>query len=175
MTRIALWPVLVIGLTLSGSAIAQDGSAMTMDRMGDIVTALDADARFTGSGYEFTIDDVSVLIVADVRANRMRAMVPIRAADDLTAEELERVMQANFDSALDARYAIANGRLWGVFIHPLAELQRDQLISGIAQTVNVAMTYGGLYSSGAGQFGVGDSGDLQAELLQRLLDQGQDI
>jgi hypothetical protein len=148
---------------------------MTMDRMAEIVQALDEDARINGNGFEFVIDDVPVLIIADVQANRMRAMVPIASAESVKPEELERAMQANFDSALDARYAIARGRLWGVFIHPLKELERDQLISGIAQTVNVAQTYGGLYTSGAAQFGAGDSSGLQAQLLERLLDKGEDI
>ncbi len=31
-------------------------------------------------------------------------------------------MQANFDTALDARYAIAKGALWSTFIHPLSDL-----------------------------------------------------
>lgn len=148
---------------------------MTVDRMAQIVLALDPDAAVAGPGFSFTIDDVPVLIVTDVAANRMRAMVPIRSADTMTADEMQRVMQANFDSALDARYAIAQERLWGVFIHPFKELERDQLISGIAQTVNIAKTYGSLYSGGATQFGGGDSGNLQRELIEELLDRGQDI
>ena len=102
-------------------------------------------------------------------------MVPIRSAETMTPEEMQRVMQANFDSALDARYAVAQGQLWGVFLHPFKELERNQFISGIAQTVNVAKTYGSLYSSGAVQFGGGDSGNLQQELIERLLEQGEEI
>ena len=148
---------------------------MTLTRMGEIVQALDAEAELVGAGFALTIDDIPVLIVTDIRANRMRAMVPIRSADGMSDEELLRVMQANFDSALDARYAIANGRLWGVFIHPFAQLEKNQLISGIAQTVNVAKTYGTLYSGGAAQFGAGDSGALQRQLIEELLDKGRDI
>lgn len=148
---------------------------MTIPRMAEIVLALDPEARVVGTGFEFTIDDVPVLIVTDVRANRMRAMVPIRSVENMTAEEMQRVMQANFDTALDARYAVAQGRLWGVFIHPLAQLEKDQLISGVAQTVNVAKTYGTIYSSGGVQFGAGDSRDLQRQLIEDLLDRGQDI
>jgi hypothetical protein len=85
------------------------------------------------------------------------------------------MMQANFDTALDARYAIAQGRIWGVFIHPLAELEREQLISGIAQTVNLARTYGTLYSGGAIVFGGGDSSGLYQDLFEELLERGQDI
>ena len=155
---------------------AQDAEPhMTLDRMGQIVEALDPQVSVSDAAFSFTIDDIPVLIVMDVRANRMRAMVPIRSAETMTAEELQCVMQANFDSALDARYAIAQGRLWGVYLHPFKELERDQLISGIAQTVNVAKTYGALYTSGAGQFGAGDSGDLQRDLIEELLEKGQDI
>ena len=105
----------------------------------------------------------------------MRAMVPIRAIDGMSEEDLRRVMQANFDTALDARYAVANGRLWGVYIHPLSPLRRDQLISGLGQTVNLALTYGGLFTGGALSFGGGDSVPLQRELIDRLLEKGQDI
>jgi hypothetical protein len=85
------------------------------------------------------------------------------------------MMQANFDSALDARYAVAQGRLWAVFIHPLSPLERDQFISGIGQTVNVAQTYGSLYTGGAMQFGGGDSVPLQRQLIDRLLEKGEEI
>ncbi|MEM8538032.1 MAG: hypothetical protein AAGF56_09245 [Pseudomonadota bacterium] len=166
----------LITLLLPTTLTAQDAEPhMTLPRMAEIVRALDEDAALTGNGFAMTIDDVPVLIVTDIGANRMRAMVPIRAADEMSAEELMRVMQANFDSALDARYAIAQGRLWGTFIHPFKELERDQFISGIAQTVNVAKTYGTLYSGGAAQFGAGDSGNLQRQLIEDLLERGQDI
>ena len=166
----------LIAFLLPLSAQAQEAEPhMTLPRMAEIVLALDPDAQISGPGFSLVIDDIPVLIVTDVRANRMRAMVPIRSADTMSPEEMQRVMQANFDSALDARYAVAQGQLWGVYLHPFKELERDQFISGVAQTVNVAKSYGSLYSSGAGQFGRGDSGDLQRELIERLLEQGQEI
>lgn len=166
----------LIALVLPVSAQTQESEPqMTLPRMAEIVQALDPDAQFSGGGFSLVIDDIPVLIVTDVQANRMRAMVPIRSAETMTPEEMQRVMQANFDTALDARYAVAQGQLWGVFLHPFKELEQDQFISGIAQTVNVAKTYGSLYSSGAAQFGGGDSGNLQRELIERLLEQGQEI
>ncbi|MEM1237472.1 MAG: hypothetical protein AAGI10_10915 [Pseudomonadota bacterium] len=149
-----------------------DYSPMTPERVAEIALALDPDARLGGNGVELTISDVPVLIVMDGFADRMRAMVPIRDAAGMGQEELARVMQANFDTALDARYAIARGRLWAVFIHPLSPLERDQLISGIGQTVNIALTYGSAYSGGAMSFGGGDSGAL---LLEELLERGQEL
>lgn len=162
-------------LILPTWAAAQPEPDMTADRMAAIVLALDPDAAPTPSGFEMTIDDVPVLVIVDIGANRMRAMVPIRLAADMTADELTRVMQANFDSALDARYALANGRLWGVFIHPFSQLRRDQFISGLGQTVNIAKTYGTLFTGGTFQFGTGDSDALQRDLLDELLKRGQDI
>ena len=105
----------------------------------------------------------------------MRAMVPIRAADGLDPEELMRLMQANFDTALDARYAVARGRLWGVFIHPLSPLQKTQFLSGLAQTVSVAQTYGTAYSGGALSYGGGDSHGIYRELLEELQKKGEEI
>lgn len=174
MRAILTWITLALW---AGMAIAQDAPEPAMDfpRMAEIAGALDPDATVQGNAIQLTIDDIPVLIITDTQADRMRAMVPIRAADGIEPDEMRRLMQANFDSALDARYAVANGRLWGVFIHPLQALERDQLISGIAQTVNIAKTYGTLYSGGAMQFGGGDSPGLQRQLIDRLLEKGQDI
>ncbi len=157
--------------TQSEAVVAEP--AMTLERMADIVLALDEDARFSGNGIEFTIDDIPVIVIADPVADRMRAMVPIRTAEGLDAEELMRLMQANFDSALDARYAVAQGRLWGIFIHPLSSLQKDQLISALVQTINVARTYGQSYSGGALTFGGGDSNGIYRELFEELQKRGE--
>lgn len=168
--------VFALLMILAVPAQAQEAEpAMTAERVLQIVLALDPEARVAGPGVELTIADVPVLIIMDEAANRMRAMVPIASAEDLSAEELARMMQANFDAALDARYAIAQGRVWGVFIHPLAQLERDQFISGLAQVVTVAQTYGSTYTGGAMVFGGGDSGGLHQRLIDDLTARGQDI
>lgn len=156
-------------------AQAPEEPPMTMERMSQIVLAIDPEAEAARNMLQLTIADVPVLIVADPIADRMRAMVPIRSAAGIEPEEMMRLMQANFDTALDARYAVARGRLWGVYIHPLSPLKKNQLLSGLAQTVAVAQTYGTLYSGGAAVFGGGDSNGIFQELLQELLDKGEEI
>jgi len=182
MFRLA--PVFLFTLLIStGAGLSQNPPAdnsipepdMTFARLAEIITAVDPEAVIRANTLQLTINDVPVLVVTDTIADRMRAMVPIRAADGLEPEELVRLMQANFDSALDARYAVAQGRLWGVFIHPLSPLQKNQLLSGLAQTVNLAQTYGTLYSGGANVFGGGDSNELYRELFDELLRKGEDI
>jgi hypothetical protein len=167
---------LILCLTLlAGPVSAQAEPPMTPERLAAILLAVDPEAASAGSGVSLTIADVPVLVVFDVAANRMRAMVPVASSAGLTEADLMRMMQANFDTALDARYAVANDRLWSVYIHPLRELQREQLISGLAQTVTLARTYGTLYSGGAQVFGGGDSSGLYRELLEELRDRGQEL
>lgn len=140
---------------------------MTFDTLANIVAALDPEAIVTPRGFGLTIENVPVTIITDPGANRMRILVPIASASGLSDEDLMRMMQANFDTALDARYAVAQGRLWSVYIHPLAQLERAQFVSGLAQTVTLARTYGSTYASGGVVFGGGDSGALYQELLDK--------
>lgn len=146
---------------------------MTMARLGEIVLALDPDTVVRGSALEFTLEDIPVIVIADPRADRMRAMVPIASAAGLTPEDMMRMMQANFDAALDARYAVAHGRLWGVFIHPLSPLEKDQFLSGLVQTITVARTYGTAYTGGGAIFGGGDSNQIYRDLLDKLRKKGE--
>ena len=127
---------------------------MTMQRMAEIIRAIDPDAQAAGNSIQFIIDDIPLVVIADPGANRMRA---------------------NFGTALDARYAVAQGRLWGVFIHPLSSLEKDQLLSAFVQTINVARSYGQSYSGGATVFGGGDSNGIYQDLFRELQDLGEDI
>lgn len=150
-----------------------DAPRMTIAGLSQIVQALDPDVITRGPVLEFTLDDIPILVIADERADRMRAMVPIASADGLSQEDLMRMMQANFDAALDARYAVANGRLWGVFIHPLSLLEQDQFLSGLVQTITVAKTYGTAYTGGAAVFGGGDSNGIYQDLFEELKKKGE--
>ncbi len=148
---------------------------MTPERLLTILVALDEEAGPRAGGIGLTIADIPVVVFLDPVANRMRAVVPVASADALTQDDMLRVLQANFDTALDARYAIANGRLWSTYIHPLAELQTRQLISGLAQTVTLAQTYGTAYTSGTMTFGAGDSAERFRDLMEDLMERGEEL
>jgi len=171
-----MFRTLVIGLTLvvsMGTAKAED--PMTFERLSEIIQAVDPAAEFQGASARMTVEDIPVFVVADPTNDRMRAMIPIRSVDEITPDEMYRMMQANFDSALDARYAIAQGRLMAVFIHPLGPLEKNQFLSGLGQVVNLALTYGSAYTGGALTFGGGDSRGLHRELIDKLLKKGEPI
>ncbi len=155
--------------------ISEQQQPMTLERLDQIVRALDPEAESDGRLWRFQIANVPILIVTDIASDRMRAFAPVREAKDLSPEDMARVLQANFDTALDARYGIAKDTLWSIFIHPLSPLEKDQFISGLGQVVNLAASYGTLYSGGGLQYGDGDSGELQRALIDELLKKGQEI
>ncbi|MFK8017012.1 MAG: type III secretion system chaperone [Gammaproteobacteria bacterium] len=143
----------------------QVAPGMTVERLTAIIALIDEDLRVEGNVVEFAVEGYALVMVFDVAANRMRLMSPIAKTEELPEGELLRLMQANFDSALDARYAIAQGALWGLFVHPLSELSEEQFVTAIGQTVNVVATFGDGYSSGVFMFGGGDSGAIERRKL----------
>ncbi|MDJ0643946.1 MAG: hypothetical protein QNJ15_14125 [Erythrobacter sp.] len=142
-----------------------------LDAMDEVIGALDGDAERTGNNWQFTIDERMMLAVTDTNAGRMRVITPIAPVDALPEEALMRLMQANFDTALDARYAVGQGLVWGAFIHPLDSLTTRDFASGVLQTHTLAETFGTTFSSGALNYGGGDSGAIIEEQLKELLEE----
>jgi len=155
---------------------AREGS-MTVETMRDIVKRLDEKVKELRPGtFSMVINDFEVLLVTANQANRMRIMVRVRSAENLTKEELLRISQANLDAALDARYAIGRGVLWATYIHPLSSLPPLQFIEAIGSTVNLAASYGTSYSSGQLIYGGGDSrGIIGRKLIDQLIKKGRPI
>ena len=145
-------------------------AGMTIDKLDIIVKRIDPEATRENNTWQFTLAERPVYIVADPAAGRMRVMSPVAQTSALAPGLLERMLQANFDAALDARYAIAQNLVWSIFIHPLGSLTERDLLSGTAQTVTAAINFGTSYSSGATVYGGGDTnGILRRELLDELL------
>lgn len=157
----------------------QDGfiatnSAMNLSQMGAIITRLDSKAEHPRKGFwRFTIEGASVIVVGDNTHDRLRILVGIQSSKKLTQAQLSEITQANFDSALDARYAISQDILWAIYVHPLTSLANKQFISAIGQTVNLAISYGDGNSSGGILFDDGKTKDTQRyEMIQKLVAKG---
>ncbi|MEN8238986.1 MAG: type III secretion system chaperone [Actinomycetota bacterium] len=138
---------------------------MTVDRLGALIRNVDENAVQSSNSWVLTVAGLETIVVYDIDADRMRIMIPVGPAEAIALEELIRLMQANFDSALDARYAIAQGALWSVFIHPLSTLTDEEFLVGLGQTANVVLSYGTSYSSGVFIFGSGDSAEIERQRL----------
>jgi hypothetical protein len=92
-------------------------------------------------------DEVPVYVLCDEEHNRMRVMAPVGEMRELDAEFLALLLQANFDRALDARYALRGKELWTVFVHPLSTLASDDLGLFLDQVVSLVKNTGTTYAS----------------------------
>ena len=144
-------------------------------RIREIVQRIDPTAEFLPNGVSFRVESVPVTLVYDLNADRMRLISAVSSLGEVDNDMLLRLMQANFDSALDARYAIAQGALWSTFIHPLSSINDEDFVSGLGQTVNLVLTYGSSFASGGVVFGGGDSQVEQNQLIEELQDRTKEI
>lgn len=164
--------------TAPGTGAPPEAAAEPMDneRLGALIRRLDPQAEGQAGFWRFTVREREVLVITDERVDRMRIITPVIKAEELEPRYMYRLLQANFDSALDARYAVGRDVVWSVFIHPLRSLRDADFVSGVGQVINLAETFGSSYSSGALVFGGGDSGELRRrELIDRLLKKGLEM
>ena len=154
-----------------GNAI-QEVVPMDNARMHELLQRVDPELQGQLGSWVVTFDTIRAQIITDENADRMRVIVPILKVTDIEEGELLRLMQANFDSALDARYSVANGVVWSAFIHPLSSLSDEEFISGLAQAMTAATTFGSTYSSGALIFRGGDSDEKQRDYYESIIEKG---
>ncbi|MBI1799099.1 MAG: hypothetical protein HYR73_05390 [Candidatus Eisenbacteria bacterium] len=92
-------------------------------------------------------DEVAVYVFCDDRNDRMRLMAPIGELKELDPGMLQVLLQANYDRALDAKYALRGLEVWAVSVHPLATLAPDDFASFMDQVVKLVKNTGGTYAS----------------------------
>jgi hypothetical protein len=179
MRRIVLAIFAFTGMTLASAAgppaDKRAVQTMTNQRLQTLIEGVCKDVRGKPGYWRFTLTDFDVTVITDEKADRMRIIVPVAALAEIDADDLMRLMQANFDSALDARYAVAKGIVWSAYIHPLSALSEHEFINGLAQTVNLAATYGSTFSSGVLLFGDGDSKSEQNGRYRENIEPGNAI
>lgn len=101
-----------------------------------------------GGVVEFEFLDINLAVISDKSHDRMRIITPITRYSDMTTGQIDAVMLANFHSALDARYAVSDGLLYSVFIHPMSSLNEGAIVDAMNQVANLALSFGSAYSSG---------------------------
>jgi len=169
-------PVVVSCDEVDETVEAEPRSEMNNARLDEIIRRLDENTEGEAGSWRFSVADLSVMVITDENHDRMRIIIPIIEIAELQPEVVHRLMQANFDSTLDARYAFARGVLWSAYIHPLASLTDHEFLTGLGQTVNLVTNFGSSYSSGLLIYGGGDSKALQDKaLIEELLDRGMAI
>jgi len=175
-----LVPVLALALAAPGGAQdpgpgdlsdqPPDAPPAALDgaRLAELIRLVDPEAQVDANSVRFTIAGRMHLAVFDEAADRMRLMTPVASVEVLDESLMYRMLQANYDSVLDSRYATAQGLVWSVFVHPLSTLDEAFLASAIRQVHTAAETFGTTFSSGELVYGGGDSQE-QLDALEEAL------
>ncbi len=139
-----LWIILALGM---GSFSLTAQQEMSNDRMSEILERETDDVTGEAGFWEVEYRDHMLLVVTDVANNRMRIFTPVIEEREVEREVLITMLEANFHSALDAKYSIYEGFVISVFTHPMKELTSFQFIDAMQQVVNLANNFGTTYSS----------------------------
>lgn len=99
-------------------------------------------------GWVFEREGVQLLAIVDRSREMLRVMALVSGAERLPADELYALLEANFDQAAEAKYAISHGRVWAVFLHQVPELSDSLLERAIGQVVRLAQRYRPVAGSG---------------------------
>jgi hypothetical protein len=120
---------------------------MTNGDLGKIIYVVADSIKGSEGNWQFMIKDRFLVCITDEAHDRMRIMSPIIEQKKLDYKELLKLMEANFHTALDVKYAISDEILWSVYIHPLKALQKSEVLSAINQVYTAALTFGTTYNS----------------------------
>ena len=136
--------LIIFIISFNGTVRSQN---MTNDDLEKIIYVVADSLRGDTGNWQFMIKNRILVCFTDESNNRMRIMSPIVEQKKLAYADMLKLMEANFHTALDVKYAISDDILWSVFIHPLKELNKDEVLSAINQVYEAAITYGTTYSS----------------------------
>ena len=166
---LALSVLLALASLLAGCAMLGDGpqagesgdpgdAGMTQHEM-EIVFAGEVEKIEGPTGALRTqIDTFNVYLVSDVTFDRMQILMPIARTDGLDRRVFNVLLEANFQKTLDARYAVSEGIVYGIYLHPISTLTPAMIRSALEQVVNLGRTYGTTFSSQTQPFGVAPEG-----------------
>ncbi|WP_299488257.1 hypothetical protein [Acaryochloris sp. IP29b_bin.137] len=130
-------------------------ASTTMDQLAAILREEATDVQVEAGQISFKYEGRTMLILTSAQHDRMRIIAPIQKATDLTSEQRDNMLLANFHTALDGRYAVSNGIVFATFLHPLSTLHEQDFRSALSQVHQLVQNFGTTYSSGALGFGAG--------------------
>jgi len=145
--------IFFVVLLLSFSGFSYGDHGMNQASMEKIIKDMAVESKGENGFIEFVFGEVKMYLISDVKHDRMRIVAPIAEYEKLSQHHVNSILESNYDKALDARYAVNKGVLYSAFIHPMSELSRWQVKSAVEQVANLALSFGGDYSSGLLTFG----------------------
>lgn len=162
--RACIFCLLVVLCVFSPLGLSQDVAQESVDpalkppvmdqaQMERIIKSMAQSSKGEGGFVEVDFQGMKLYVVSDVTHDRMRIITPIAQYEDITAIQKDIMLESNFHSALDARYAVSKGVLYSVFIHPLSYLSEHEIQSAVIQVFNLSASFGSEYTSNSLNFG----------------------
>ena len=162
--RSALVLLGVVLLASNGCALFQTKSAQAPAEMGDgepmdqtrmeMLFGDEVDAIVGPPGaIQTRLDNVPLYLISDAENDRMRLIAPIARLDRLDPRVVPVLLDANFDSTRDARYALSDGVIYSIYLHRISTLSPTDLKSAVGQVVSLVKTFGTTFSSGVSDLG----------------------
>ena len=132
---------------------------MTTSAIGKLLDSYLTDLEGENGFWRGVREDVQIFVLSDDSHDRMRIMAPIGELKELETHVLKMLLEANYDRALDAKYALRGREVWSVSVHPLATLAPDDFASFLDQVVRLVKNTGSSYASSDLVFGAGHPAD----------------
>jgi hypothetical protein len=147
---LAVFFVLAVGLCVTGCASdpAQRDAPMTPARLEAELRDHASELEIVDGQMRFTFGGVRMIAVYDLRFDRLRIMARVAEESALTIASARILLQANFATTYDGRYAIGDGMLYAVYLHPLSTLDPRELEDVLPQLARLVRNYGTSYSAG---------------------------
>ncbi len=114
--------------------------------------------------WQARIDDWTLYVFTDEHHDRVRIMVPVAEIGPRDVELLMVALSANFDRALEAKYAMTDGILWATFLHRLSWVTEAEIDDAIDQVLTLEQNTGSTFTSTELVFGSGGAEDYVDEL-----------
>jgi hypothetical protein len=125
---------------------------MTVDELSELLAQVTEDFRQSPTHWQFIHDGIPMACLTDPGYDRMRFIAPITELVEIDDATKDAVLEANFHSALDARYGSSNGLLFAAFLHPLSSLEDTLARSALDQVASLVHTFGSQFTSGSIEF-----------------------
>jgi hypothetical protein len=127
--------------------MGEDARHMTTSAISKLLESYLVDLEGQPGFWRGMREEVPIYVFSDDANDRMRIMAPVGELKESDPKILEVLLHANYDRALDAKYALRGLEVWAVCVHPLATLAPDDFASFIEQVVRLVKNTGTTYAS----------------------------
>ncbi|MGF1483631.1 MAG: hypothetical protein ACFBZ8_04635 [Opitutales bacterium] len=149
----ALAAVICASAPIASAELSVLENPMTAERLFNIIKERADEPEQRGNTLLFDVAGIPFICIVDEQSDRMRLMAPVTKYSDVTPQQRDRMLEANFSTALDARYCVNADIVYAAYLHPLSPLQEAQVLDAVMQVATLKEEFGKSYASSRMAFG----------------------